>query len=173
MASPLPKLSRLVVYTSRYTKLIEREYERRVQRAAEVIRAKIRKNISRGGQGRHSKPGEYPRRQSGKLMRGVKTRPGRRSNLTFTVYNTMFYGDYLEYGTRGGKIIVPKRARVLSWRSWSGRKKVRVYATRVRQGAIRDRSFQRRTMVENRAVLKAIFSRALPDRVPRPTTRIG
>lgn len=167
----LAKRPRVTHWVPEYTKEIELEYKRRTKRAAEVIRDRIRQNIGRPYGGTASKEGEYPKKRSGKMQKGVKTRLGRRSPYTFTVYNTEDYADHLEYDTKGGKVIVPVAKKVLAWQG-SGKGAKTIFAKRVVQGPIKGRSFMRRTLAESRGVIAAIYTRGLKVK-QKGTLRIG
>ena len=142
-------------YGKEWSEWMRKEFKRRTKQASVEVLAKIRKNISKsGGPGKHSKPGEFPRKISGQMSSGLSVVMGS-SGLSFKVRSATAHGNYLENDTAGGVIITPKRARWLRWLDSTGQP---VFAKRVRQGAIKGRSHVRRTMVEMRPRLKEIYS---------------
>ena len=101
-----------------------------------------------------SKPGEVPRVQTGTLRRsythemtGVDMLPIGR------VGTNLLYAKWLEFGISGGRIITPKKARVLSWLS-GGR---RFFAKSVRQGAIAPRPHVRPALAALASIYRALF----------------
>lgn len=82
------------------------------------------------------------------------------------------YSLWLEFGTAGGKIIRPVNKKVLSWIDpVTGERR---FAMWVRQGAIKGRSFLRRTLLEERAKIKEMLTKPMPGgRIPNFKFRIG
>lgn len=168
---PLPKVARVTTYTKEFTAVLQKEFERRTKRAAEVVRDQLRLNLSQPGGGQPSKPGEFPRMQKGALVRGVYTKLSSSSPYTFRILNRAKHNAAQEYGTTGGKIIVPKKAAAL--RFMAGGKVV--FSKRVRQGAISARAQARRTLQEMRPVIRAIYTRGISGMMKgnKLTLRIG
>lgn len=166
------KVARVVSYASKFTKQLEDEFKRRTRIAAEKVRKELRQNLSKpGGPNQASAAGEYPRTRSGKLVRGVYTKLSKSSPYTFRVLNRAAYNDPLEYGSKGGKTITPKRAKVLAFPAKGGT----VFTKRVRRGTIRPRSHARRTLESLRPVLKAIYTRGISGMLQgnRANLRLG
>jgi hypothetical protein len=139
---------------------VRAHYLSRVYQAAEAVRQQVQRNISVSSRGGPSQPGEYPHADTGALRNSIFAEVDAR-RLNFRVGTPLKYGLWLEYGTAGGRVIRPTHGTTLSWRDpRSGRI---VYAKWVRQGAIRQRSFLRRTLVEMRPWLAAFFTREIPD----------
>jgi phage gpG-like protein len=86
-----------------------------------------------------SKPGEPPRFQSGRLRNSISY--AMIDRFTARVGTNVKYARYLELGTKGGKVIVPKKAKAL-FDPVSGR----FFGKRVIQGAIRPRPFLKPTL---------------------------
>ena len=171
----LPKLARVTSYAKNFTKALQDEFEKRTRRVAELVRQQIRQNLARTGGGKASAPGEFPRLQSGKLYRGVRTRLSSRSPYSFRIDNKEGYGDYLEFGTKGGKIITPVQAKALKFTVFKGARSSTVFTHRVKQGAIKPRSWARRTLVEMRETIRAVYTRGIPELKGKgkTTVRIG
>jgi phage gpG-like protein len=86
-----------------------------------------------------SKPGEPPLFQSGRLRNSISHAMVDR--FTARVGTNVKYARYLELGTKGGKVIVPKRAKALF-----DPVSKRFFGKRVIQGAIRPRPFLKPTL---------------------------
>lgn len=107
-----------------------------------------------------SKAGEDPHADTGKLRQSIAWHVDEKT-LVGTVGTDKKYGLWLEYGIPGGKVIVPKRAKMLSWINSKGE---RVFAKSVVQGAIAPRRWLSRGITIMQPVLKKIFEAPLPDR---------
>ncbi len=64
----------------------------RIQRGAEVFAERLKSNIGQSGP-QHSSPGEYPRKQSGELQRGIKIE---KSDDSVSVVSTAPHTAYVE-----------------------------------------------------------------------------
>lgn len=160
----IPKAGRVVSYAGRAGKAVRNELEKRIALARTEAKRRVRKNISTpGGPGSHSKPGEFPRKITGKMRDGVDTKLTR-GKLGFGVFSSAKHANWIEFGTKGGVLIRPVRAKMLSWVS-GGR---RYFARSVIQGAIRDRSYVRRTLVSMRAYFAKTMGKPFGN-----VTRIG
>jgi len=87
----------------------------------------------------HSTPGEPPRVQTGTLRRSITYELHPVLPIA-RVGTNVEYGKWLEIGVRGGKVIVPKNAKMLSWIGKDGKRR---FAKRVVQGPIAPRPFMR------------------------------
>lgn len=101
-----------------------------------------------------SLPGEPPRRQTGDLWRRISHEIDRSRHVA-RVGTNLKYALWLEYGTRGGKVIVPKGKKVLA-NVLTGQ----VFGRRVVQGAIKPRPFFRPTLDKFKARAAAIMQAA-------------
>lgn len=158
-----PKVARVTSYAKTFTKAFEAEFAKRTNRVAERVRAKLRENLSVAGSGTPSKPGEFSRSQSGEMARGVRTVIAKRSPYTVRVVNRAKHADAQEFGTRGGQVIVPKRAKALAFPGGTVGGKQTVFAKRVVRGAIKPRGNARRTLAAMRATIRAIYTRGIPE----------
>jgi len=158
-----PKVARVTSYAKTFTKALEAEFAKRTQRVAERVRAKLRENLSVAGSGTPSKPGEYSRSQSGEMARGVKTVIAKRSPYTVRIVNRAPHDGAQEFGTKAGQVITPKKASALVFTGGTVGSKRTVFTKRVRRGAIKARGNARRTLESMRAVIKAIYTRGIPD----------
>lgn len=131
----------------------------RVLIAAEHLRNRVVRNISIPSRtmGR-SKAGQFPRADTGRLRNTIFRRMGS-DGLMAQVGTNLNYGLWLEYGTKA-KVIFPKKGLFLSWIDPTSGK--RIYARKVRRGPIKGRSFLRRTLWEERQVIKRILTKKLP-----------
>jgi hypothetical protein len=165
--STLPKVSRVTSYAKTFTTALEDEFKKRTNRVAERVRQKLRENLSTAGAGTPSKPGEYSRSQSGAMVRGIKTVITRRSPYTVRIVNRAAHNAAQEFGTSGGQMITPKRANVLAFPMGKGGKKSgtggTVFTKRVKRGAIKPRANERRTLESLREVIRAIYTRGIPE----------
>lgn len=143
---------------------VKKEMAFRMALAVEHVRSKVMRNVSLPSRQRRSKPGEYPRTDTGRLRNSIfgEVLDGGAKGIVGT---NLKYALYLEFGVAGGKIIVPIRAKVLSWIDEATGE--RRFAKRVRQGAIEGRTFLRRTAFEEIPQVKMIFTRKLKDGVVR------
>lgn len=117
----------------------------------------------------HSKPGEPPRTDTGKLRQSIFSSSDRRQMLA-VVGTALKYGVYLELGTRPGPPIVPRRKKMLAFGGidasgqWGW-----VFARRVRHPGMRPRPYMWKTVRGNRrkimAIIRAQSTRALRGRV--------
>lgn len=139
---------------------VRKQYVKRIYEAAEAVRQRVQQNISVSAASGPSAPGDYPRADSMNLMRSIAAEVDE-TRLWFRVGSALKYALYLEYGTAGGRLILPKRGTVLSWRD--PRTGKIVFAKAVRQGPIAPRPFLRPTMAEMRPWLQAHFERTIPD----------
>lgn len=97
-----------------FTKKIEAEYEKRLDDAAEILLGHMRATLGvQGSEEDRSAPGEAPRRQTGSLVNSLRivSKDNKRNVGTDDPR-----GEWLERGVRGGKVIRPKSAKVLSFR---------------------------------------------------------
>lgn len=159
MASAAPLKLRITTYAARYVKTLADEFATRTDRAAEVVRQELRKNLATPGHGVPSAPGEFPRYQSGAMYRGVQTVTKTRSPYTVRIVNRKKYFDWLEGGTVGGRVIVPKNAKALRFNTRKGV----VFTKKVKQGAIAARRQGERTLEQCRAKIRAIYTRGIRD----------
>lgn len=143
--------------------------ERRLLEGARQGRGTIRTGFSRGTtfglQGRYSdkgnllglvqrsRPGEPPRMQSGRLRNSVSY--AMIGPWTARVGTNVKYAKWLEFGTKGGKVITPKNKKAL-YDPASGR----FFGKRVVQGAIRARPFFRPTVARMRGEINATLAGA-------------
>lgn len=129
-----------------------------------MLAAEMRRNLSSGGKGAPSKPGEYPKMQSGRLVRGVRVRVKRASPYTVVIENTTPHAAYLEFGTSGGKIIRPKNAKALRFvpggRSVGAKP---IFVKFVTSGSIKARRQAKRTAEECREKIRKIYTRGIPE----------
>jgi len=100
-----------------------------------------------------SAPGEPPRFQSGRLRNSISL--AWLDDLTVRVGTNVKYAKWLEFGTRGGKVIVPKKGKAL----YDPVSK-RFFGKRVVQGAIRPRPFFRPTMQRMRGEISQTLAGA-------------
>lgn len=157
-----PKV-RVTVYPQKFVAAISEEFAKRTARAAEVVKEDLRNNLSTPGNGQPSKPGEFPRMQSGKMYRGVKTVVAKRSPYTVRIVNRAAHNDFQEFGTAGGKIITPVRAKALRFTVGGASGRNVIYTKRVKQGAIKARAQGRRTLEEAREKIRKIYTRGIRD----------
>jgi hypothetical protein len=123
--------------------------ERRMMGAGEYLRARVVKNIGASSRSAGpSKEGEFPHADTGALRNSIFWRlvKGAGGEVTVTVGTTLAYGIYLEFGTAGGVRVEARPGSVLSW--IDPRTGERRYARWVTLGAIKGRSFLRRTLQE-------------------------
>ncbi len=166
---------RVTSYARDFSEKIRKEFERRTRIAAERVRAQLRLNLSHAGGGRPSKPGEFPHKQTGRLMSGVRTVFSKSSPYSFRVINRAPYNDALEGGTVGGQIVTPKSKGVLRFNLKGTAKGGVVFTKKVRRGSIAARHQGRKTLEQMREVLKKIYTRGIADMMKgnRTTIRIG
>jgi hypothetical protein len=101
-----------------------------------------------------SKPGQPPAKRTGRLRQRIVSR---RMGLTAAkVVSSAKYAAWLELGTPGGKIIVPKTKKVLSWIGPDGKRR---FARKVKQGAIQPRPHLRPALDISRDVIVKTFAR--------------
>lgn len=98
-----------------------------------------------------SKPGEFPRKQTGKLRSSVAYTIDR-ENLTARVGTSLKVGRWMEFGVKGGKVITPKNKRVLADAAGN------IYGKKVIQGAIAPRPWLLKTLKESRGQLQQILT---------------
>lgn len=98
-----------------------------------------------------SLPGEPPRRQTGDLWRRISHEIDRSRHVA-RVGTNLKYALWLEFGTRGGKVITAKGKKVLA-NPLTGQ----VFGKRVVQGAIKPRPFFRPTLDKFRGRAEAII----------------
>lgn len=98
-----------------------------------------------------SKPGEPPMMQSGRGRNSISVR--RIDPFTVRVGTNVPYLRMLEFGTKGGKVIVPKNAKVLF-----DPVSRRFFGKRVVQGAIKPRPFFRPTIQRMRGVIMSTMA---------------
>lgn len=118
------------------------------------LEKQVKKNISIEGRGIPSADGQFPRKQSGDLYKSIfyAVYPKKLEGIVGT---DVPQGLWMEYGTPGGVLIRPIQANFLSWIDpWTGKRQFR---KRVIQGAIRTRSFLRRTLHESRSQIAKMF----------------
>jgi hypothetical protein len=160
------------------TDAMRADVQKRIALATSHLQAKVVLNISsparqpvagpqpaRGSrQGRvskyqtvHSREGEFPKAITGKGHGSIFKR-FLNGGMVGQVGTNLFYMVLLEVGTAGGKLIVPRVRKALRWIDNLGHP---VFRRWVIQGAIRGRSFLRRTLREESATLRGIFTRPL------------
>lgn len=128
--------------------------------ACQVVADQTKRNISISSRSAGpSKPGEFPHANTGRLRNSIFWSVDEITAIGI-VGTTLFYGVALEFGTTGGKVIVPIRAKALSWISPTGK---RVFAKRVVTKPMAPRSFLRRTMIEMRPTIARILTQKVPD----------
>ncbi len=134
----------------------------RVMTASEHLRNRVIKNLSVSSRsfGR-SKPGQFPRADTGRLRNSIFKRMVQ-GKLAGQVGTNLNYGLWLEYGTKA-TVILPVKRKVLSWIDPTTGK--RVYARRVMRGAIKGRSFLRRTLWAERPKIASIMTAGLPANI--------
>jgi len=129
----------------------------RLHKAGSYFVDKCRENISESNAGGRSPsaPGEFPHYGSGDLAKSVKYDVDE-TNFTLKVGTDEPYGYYLELGTSGGKVLIAAPGRVFTWIDKDTGE--RVFSKRVTLGAIKPRSFLRRTMYEEASKLTRILT---------------
>lgn len=98
-----------------------------------------------------SKPGEFPRKQTGALRSSVAYDIDP-ENLVARVGTSLRVGRWMEFGTRGGKEITPKEAKVLADAGQGI-----FFGKKVIQGAIAPRPWLLRTLKESRGKIQQIM----------------
>lgn len=131
----------------------------------------------------HSKPGEPPRANTGKLRQSFYMR-GNRSRLEVRIGTRMMHGIYMEKGTKGPYMIRAKRKKTLAFGGWVMKKaeaggKAGVHGPKLRKGlgermewgwvfpkkvthpGVKPRPFFRSTIIRNQSRITAIIARAV------------
>ncbi len=91
----------------------KKEIFRRLVAAGEHLKTEIQKTISTSSNSGPSKEGEPPHADMGSLRKSI-FRTTDEKTLTTVVGTNAIVARWLEFGTRGGKRIVPKRAKALA-----------------------------------------------------------
>jgi hypothetical protein len=100
-----------------------------------------------------SAPGQPPAKRSGRLRQRIVSR---RVGMTAAkVVSSAKYAAFLELGTPGGKIIVPKKKKALSWIGPDGK---RIFRKKVVQGAIQPRPHLRPALDSSHKKILDIFN---------------
>lgn len=99
-----------------------------------------------------SSPGDFPAKQTGGLRSSIAYVMDRQS-LVARTGTSLRVGRWMEFGTRGGKVITPKDKAVLA-DSAAGI----IFGKKVVQGAIAPRPWLLRTMNEEKAAMGQIIS---------------
>lgn len=128
--------------------------------ACEHVKGLAVKNVSKSARSNGpSREGEYPHADTGRLRNSIFASVDEKT-LEGIVGTNLKYGLWLEYGTRGGRVITAKGGKMLSWLGKGGR---RVFAKSVTLGPIKGRSYLRRTFVEAQPKLRKFFGEQWPD----------
>lgn len=156
---------RVTSYAKRFSEVLAAEFKRRTKRAAEVLATELKRNLSSAGRGTPSAPGQFPRLQSGALLRGVRVRVSKESPYTVRITNKAPHADFIELGTKGGTVFGPVRAKALRFvpRGAGGLAGKPIFVKRVKHGLIKAREPMRRTARENRDKIRRIFTRGVPE----------
>lgn len=150
----LPNQARMVWYADEITAEARREAMGKIRLACEFVKVQVQRNISVSARAAGpSEPGDYPHANIGRLRQSIFAEYDE-SDMSGIVGTTMLYGLWLEYGTAGGKII-RAAGKALTWIDKTTGQ--RVFAKQIRQGAIKERSFLRRTLVEEEASIRRIL----------------
>lgn len=155
--------TKVTSYAKQYTKEMAKVFQKRTRRVAEVIAQELRKNLSSPGP-KPSKPSEFPKMQSGAMVRGVRTVVTGRSPYTVRVTNTAPHAQAQEVGAKGGTVIVPTRGKALKFKTWGpfGSGKT-VFAKAVTKGKLAARSPIKRTLQAMRGKIKKIYTRGVAE----------
>lgn len=151
---------RLELNFTKFNDNIRKEIVKRLKTTLELLKTRIQRNISKSNRaGGPSKPGEFPKANTGRLRNSIFWQINE-VDLSGFVGTNLRYGLWLELGTKGGAIIVPKNAKALSWIDHkTGQRR---YAKRVVQGAIQGRSYIRRTFRESEQVVASLWTKPFP-----------
>ncbi len=136
---------------------VRKQVLRIIYYATELLKRRVVENLSQPTRTLGpSKEGDYPHADTGRLRNSIFANVDE-SRLTGIVGTNLAYGVWLEWGVQGGKIIEPVNAKALSWIDpQTGERR---FAKWVKQGAIRGRSFLRRSLLELRPQFVALFRR--------------
>lgn len=137
---------------------IDRHLATRIEYAGRAFRDYIRKQLAQRRSPPASDPGEYPHMGTGHLRRNVQMEIDR-SEPRARVGTNVLYGKYLEFGTRGGYTIVPRRGRALRF-VVAGKP---VFRGRVTHPGIRPRPWFSRAAREFASEVKRIFEHRMED----------
>lgn len=116
---------------------VKREFKHRMQVAAAKYMQYAERMSSGGGR---SQPGGWPGRVTGTFARSFRcnlTDTGRGYEIRLT--NAARHAGWLNDGTKGGTVIVPRKSKMLSWRGDGGRR----FAKRVIRGKVAPRPWVR------------------------------
>lgn len=125
----------------------------RVEYAARTLRDYIRRKLLAHRSPPTSAAGGYPHYGTGHLARNVQMESDR-STATARVGTNVPYGKWLEFGTRGGRVIRPKRGKALRWIDAGGTPR---FARQVVQGPIKPRPWLSLAVREMRPTIKRIL----------------
>lgn len=136
------KTTEITWYGGEITRRLKTMMIGRLNKAGSMLVEQVQKNISGKSP---STPGMYPGLSTGALRASVyyTLNP---ETMTVQVASNSPYALYLEYGTSGGKVITAAPGKMFSW--IDPKSGDRVFAKRITLGAIRRRSFLRRTTYE-------------------------
>lgn len=156
---------RVTSYAKRFTDALAAEFKKRTKRAAEVLATELRRNLSSAGRGAPSAPGQFPRMQSGALLRGVRVRVTRESPYTVRLTNVAPHAVFMEKGTSGGTVFGPVKAKALRFvpRGAGGAAGKPVFTKLVKRGAIKARQPLKKTAEQAREKVRRIFTRGVPE----------
>ena len=146
-------------YGDQLTGAIRKEWLRRLYVALEHLKARVQVNISKPSSDRRSLPGEFPRAETGRLRNSIFYAVDEMA-MSGTVGTPLLYGKWLEFGTKGGKIIRPINAKFLSWIAPDG---TRVFAKYVKQGPMEPRPYLKPTWVAEISYIKSLFEKVIPQ----------
>ena len=138
-----------------------KQIARKIRVACEYLKTQVQRNISTSSR-RHgpSAEGDFPHANTGKLRQSIFASVDE-EKLEGVVGTPLLYGIFLEYGTPGGVVIRPVRAKVLSWiDAETGQRR---FARSVTTKPMKARSFLRRTLVEEESQIMAILLAKWPD----------
>ena len=129
--------------------------ELRLKKSGEYITNRVKENLSVAGRKEGpSKPGEFPHANTGRLRNSIFWRFSPDKPMRVIIGTPLKYGLWLEAGTAGGTVILPKKGKVLAWKS-AGKM---VFARRVVKGAMASRSFLKRTLRDEWNNVKLIMA---------------
>jgi hypothetical protein len=136
-------------------KAAREEFLNKLRLAVEYVRGRAASNVSVSSRGSGpSQPGDFPHADTGRLRNSIFSNVDEKA-LEGTVGTNLKYGLWLEFGTRGPRVIEARGGGVLSW---VGRDGVRRFAKRVTIPPLAARSYLRRSLKEAEPKLKSLFA---------------
>jgi len=151
--------SRVTWSGKEYEGAVRAELVKRLRLAVEMVKTQTQRNISQSSRGGRSKPGGFPHADTGRLRNSIFGEVDADS-LEGIVGTPLQYGNWLEFGTAGGRVIRAPAGGVLSWIGKDGK---RAYAKTVKIGPMAARPFLRPTMVQMQQKIATLFTKPFPD----------